>query len=105
MRGRAWLAFLAAAVFCALTIGSPHATEIPCLQKDQAKIFEPLEHVRGYGTREGALVKLSVSSEGFWLLTISPPEMNGAVCIVIMGTDWHFVTSAAPKEEARWTAR
>ena len=98
-----WLAFLAAAVFCALLIGSPHATEIPCVSGEQAEAFEPIERVRGYGIREGALVKLSVSSEGFWLLTISPPEMTGAICIALMGTDWHFVTSAAPGEEAGWT--
>lgn len=103
MTGRGWLAFFAAVIFCALSLGSPHASEIPCVSEQQAKAFEPLEHIRGYGIRNSALVKLSVSSEGFWLLTISPPEMNGAVCIALMGTDWHFVTSKAPKEEAGWT--
>ena len=35
-----WLAFLAAAVFCALLMGSPHATEIPCVSGEQAEAFE-----------------------------------------------------------------
>ena len=103
MSGRVWLAFLAAVIGCALVMGSPHATEIPCLPKEQAQAFEQIEHIRGSGIRNGALVKLSVSSEGLWLLTISPPEMDGAVCIALMGTDWQFVTSAAPGEEAAWT--
>lgn len=102
MTGRVWLAFFAAVICCALTLGSPHASEIPCVSEQQARAFEPLEHIRGYGIRNGALVKLSVSSEGFWLLTISPPEMSGAVCIALMGSDWHFVTSLAPKEDATY---
>jgi len=105
MRGRVWITFLTAAVFCALSMGAPHATEISCVSREQGKILEPKKLLRGYGIREGALVKLSVTPEGFWLLTISPPEMNGAVCIVMMGSDWHFVTSAAPGGEAAWTAR
>ena len=78
------------------------ANEIPCVGKEESKIFEPSELIRGYGIREGALVKLSVSSKGQWLLTISPPKMEGAVCIVFMGTDWKFVTSKATKEEAKY---
>lgn len=75
------------------------ANEIPCVSKEQSKIFEPTEHIRGYGIREGALIKLSVSSEGYWLVTLSPPEMDGAVCIVFMGTDWKFITSDVTKQE------
>jgi len=78
------------------------ADEIPCVGKEESKIFEPSEFVRGYGIREGALVKLSVSTEGYWLLTLSPPEMEGAVCIVFMGTDWKFVTSKDTKEEVKY---
>jgi hypothetical protein len=78
------------------------ANEIPCIGKEESKIFEPSELVRGYGIREGALIKLSVTSEGNWLLTLSPPELQGAVCLVFMGTDWKFVTSKATKEEVKY---
>ena len=105
MTARPFLVFLVVVILTAIFVPPVKSNEIPCLPKEQAKAFEQIENVRGYGIREGALVKLSVSSEGFWLLTLSPPEMNGAVCIALMGTDWHFVTSAAPKEEASWTAR
>lgn len=101
MSGRVWLTFLTAVVLCALCFRSPHAfaTEIPCVSKSQARIFEPTEHVRGWGIRDGSLVKLSVSSDGYWLLTLSPSNMDGAVCIVFMGSDWHFVTSGSTKKE------
>tara|TARA_Y100001938_G_C7736670_1_gene257318 strand:+ start:165 stop:485 length:321 start_codon:yes stop_codon:yes gene_type:complete len=85
----------------AFMIRSPSAYEIPCVGKEESQIFEPSELVRGYGIREGALVKLSVSSEGYWLLTLSPPELEGAVCIVFMGTDWKFVTPKDTKEEVK----
>jgi hypothetical protein len=78
------------------------ANEIPCIGKEESQIFEPSELVRGYGIREGALIKLSVTSEGHWILTLSPPELNGAVCLVFMGTDWKFVTSKATKEEVKY---
>jgi len=86
----------------AFMIRSPSAQEIPCVGKEESKIFEPSELVRGYGIREGALIKLSVTSEGHWLLTLSPPELQGAVCLVFMGTDWKFVTSKATKEEVKY---
>ena len=86
----------------AFMIRSPSAQEVPCVGKEESKIFEPSELVRGYGIREGALIKLSVSSEGHWLLTLSPPELEGAVCIVFMGTEWKFVTSKATKEEVKY---
>ena len=78
------------------------ADEIPCVSKEQSKVFEPTKYIRGYGIREGALIKLSVSSEGYWLVTLSPPETDGAVCIVFMGTDWKFVTPKATEEEAKY---
>lgn len=72
--------------------------ELPCLNKDAAATFEPRENLRGYGTTQEGLVKLSVSSSGAWMLTFSPPQMDGAVCIVWLGENWEVVTSAKDKE-------
>jgi hypothetical protein len=49
------------------------------------------------------LVKLSISSSGTWMLTFSPPNLDGAICIVWLGENWQVVTGAG--ERAAWTAR
>lgn len=102
MSGRIWLGFFITLMVLAFTVRTPVAQEIPCVSAEEGQIFEPKEYVKGYGIRDGALIKLSVSSEGNWLLTLSPPEMSGAVCIVFMGTDWHFVTSKTPDEKVSY---
>ena len=99
MSGRHWLVFLTTVVLCALCFGSPHANEIPCIPAAQAKVVEPVEHVRAFGMRDGDLVKLSVSSEGYFMITLSPAGLGGAVCIVLMGTEWTVVTSNSAKKE------
>lgn len=105
MSGRGWLAFFAAVIACAIFVGSPHAQEIPCVSRDDAKIFEPIEHVRGFGIRDGGLVKLSVSSEGYFMITLSPADMDGSVCIVMMGSEWSFVTARPPEEKVSYGRR
>ena len=99
---RSFFLWVFSLVTLAIYATTAKANEIPCVGKEESQIFEPSEFVRGYGIREGALVKLSVSSQGEWLLTLSPPELQGAVCIVFMGTDWKFVTSKATKEEVKY---
>jgi hypothetical protein len=47
-------------------------------------------------------VKLSISSEGYWMLTLSPPELNGAVCIIMMGESWTFVEPSPAAEKVRY---
>tara|TARA_S200002703_G_scaffold78566_2_gene67658 strand:- start:6597 stop:6875 length:279 start_codon:yes stop_codon:yes gene_type:complete len=59
-----------ALVTLAVYANTVKANEIPCIGKEESEIFEPSELIRGYGIREGALVKLSVSSQGQWLLTL-----------------------------------
>jgi hypothetical protein len=103
MIGRALLLFLAAVIITAFFVPRAGAHELPCLPKKAAATFEPRENLRGYGTTEEGLVKLSVSSSGAWMLTFSPPKMDGAVCIVWLGDNWEFVTGAGKK--AKWTAR
>ena len=102
MSGRLWLGFFITLMVLAFTFRTPVAQEIPCVSKEEGQIFEPSEYVKGYGIREGALVKLSVSSSGQWLLTLSPPELSGAICVVFVGTDWHFVTSKTPAEKVSY---
>lgn len=104
MIGRALLLFLAAVIVTAFFVRSPNAHELPCFDRQQAEMLEPREWLRGYGTTSEGLVKLSVTSSGAWMLTFSPPKLDGAVCIVWLGEDWQVVTSAA-EEKARWTAR
>ena len=77
--------------------------ELPCFAKEQAEMLEPRENLRGYGTTSEGLVKLSVSSSGAWMLSFSPPKMDGMVCIVWLGEGWEFVIGAG--EKAKWTAR
>jgi len=98
MNARPFFVFLMVVILTAILAGSPHAHDLPCLDKDAAATFEPRENLRGYGTTQEGLVKLSVSSSGAWMLTFSPPQMNGAVCIVWLGEDWEVVTSATEKE-------
>lgn len=100
MTARPFLVFLLAVILTAFFVPPVRSNEIPCIPPDQAKVFEPIEHVRAFGIRDGDLVKLSVSSEGYFMITLSPADLGGAVCIVLMGTEWTFVTSGlAQKEE------
>ena len=103
MIGRAIALFFLVVILTAFFVRSPGAHELGCFGKDQAEIIEPKEWLRGYGTTSEGLVKLSVTSSGAWMLTFSPPKLDGAVCIVWLGEDWQIVTGAG--EKARWTAR
>jgi len=92
---RPFLIFLAVVILTAFFVRSPHAHDIHCVEKDQAKFFEPRENWRGYGISAGEdrpLARLSVSSDGIWMLTLSPPKMNGAVCVVLLGENWEFIS-------------
>lgn len=91
MNAKPFFIFLLAVILTAVFVPPVSSNEYNCLGAEQAKVFEPIEYVRGVGIREGGLVKLSISSEGYWMLTLSPPELNGAVCIIIMGDSWTFV--------------
>jgi len=94
---------LLAAFMAAFFMRPAQGHELPCFAKEQAEMLEPRENLRGYGTTSEGLVKLSVSSSGAWMLTFSPPKLDGAVCIVWLGEDWQIVTGAG--ERAKWTAR
>jgi len=103
MTGR-WLAlWLCAVIGTAILTHRASAHELPCFGKEQAEMLEPKENLRGFGTTEEGLVKLSVSSSGAWMLTFSPPKLDGAVCIVWLGEGWEVITSAGKR--AQWTAR
>ena len=83
-------------------VPSVSSSEIPCVPPESAAAFEPFEHVRGFGIRDGGgLVKLSVSSEGYFMITLSPADLGGAVCVVMMGTEWSFVTRSPVGEKVR----
>jgi len=99
MIGRALLLFLAAVILAAFFVPRAGAHELPCFGKEQAEMLEPRENLRGYGTTEEGLVKLSVSSSGAWMLTFSPPEMNGAICIVWLGENWEVVAAGSRRAE------
>lgn len=94
---------LLAAFMAAFFMRPAQGHELGCFGKDQAEMIEPKEWVRGYGTTSEGLVKLSVTSSGAWMLTFSPPKLDGAICIVWLGEGWEFVTGAG--EKAKWTAR
>lgn len=99
MTARPFLIFLMAVILTAFFVPPVRSNEIPCIPAAQAKVFEPVEHVRAFGIRDGDLVKLSVSSEGYFMITLSPAGLGGAVCIVLMGTEWTVVTSNPAKQE------
>lgn len=103
MIGRVLALWLCAVIATAVFAHQARSHELPCFGKDQAQMIQPKEWLRGYGTTEEGLVKLSVSSSGAWMLTFSPPKLNGAVCIVWLGEGWEFITSVG--EKAKWTAR
>jgi len=99
MVGRALLLFLAAVIITAFFVPAVHSHELPCLPKNAAATFEPPENLRGYGTTDEGLVKLSVSSSGAWMLTFSPLKMDGAVCIFWLGENWQFVAAGSRRAE------
>ena len=94
---------LLAAFMAAFFMRAAQGHELPCFDRQQAEMLEPKENLRGYGTTSEGLVKLSVSSSGAWMLSFSPPKMDGMVCIVWLGEGWEFVIGAG--EKAKWTAR
>mgnify|MGYP000993821759 CR=1 FL=1 len=102
MTARPFLIFLMAVILTAFFVPPVSSNEYNCLGAEQAKVFEPIAHVKGVGIREGGLVKLSVSSEGYWMLTLSPPELNGALCIIMMGESWTFVDLNPAGEKVRY---
>lgn len=99
MIGRAFALYLLAVILTAFFVPAAHSHELPCFGKEQAEMLEPRENLRGYGTTDEGLVKLSVTLSGAWMLTFSPPEMNGAVCIVWLGDNWEFVTADSRRAE------
>ena len=103
MIGKVFLIFFAAVILAAVFVPRASAHELPCFDRTQAEMLEPKQNLRGYGTTSEGLVKLSVSSSGAWMLSFSPPKMDGTVCIVWLGEGWEFVTSVG--EKAQWTAR
>lgn len=99
MTARPFIVFLLVVILTAFFVGSPHAHDLPCFKKQQAKQLQPSDTLRGYGLTTEGLIKLSVTSTGAFLITFSPPKTNGMVCLVWIGEGWEFV---APRhEEAR----
>lgn len=99
MIGRAIALFLLAVILTAFFVPAAYSHELPCFGKEQAGMLEPRENLRGYGTTSEGLVKLSVTSSGAWMLSFSPPKMDGMVCVVWLGEGWEFVVNA--QQEAR----
>ena len=102
MTARPFLIFLMVVILTAIFVPPVSSNEYNCISAEQAKVFEPIEHVKGVGIREGGLVKLSVSPEGYWMLTLSPAELNGALCIILMGESWAFVEPSPAGEKVRY---
>ena len=102
MTAKPFFIFLVVIVLTAIFVPPVNSNEYNCLGAKQAEVFEPIEYVKGVGIREGGLVKLSISSEGYWMLTLSPPELNGAVCIIMMGESWTFVEPSPAAEKVRY---
>ena len=102
MTAKPFFIFLVVIVLTAIFVPPVSSNEYNCLGAEQAKVFEPIEYVRGVGIREGGLVKLSISSEGNWMLTLEPPELNGALCIIIMGESWTFVEPSPAGEKVQY---
>ena len=106
MTARPFLIFFVAVILTAFFVPSASSSEIPCVPPESAAAFEPIEHVRGFGIRDGGgLVKLSVSSEGYFMITLSPADLGGAVCVVMMGTEWSFVTPSPAAEKVQYGRR
>jgi hypothetical protein len=99
MIGRAIALYLLAVILTAFFVPAAYSHELPCFGKEQAATFEPRENLRGYGTTDEGLVKLSVSSSGAWMLTFSPTEMDGMVCIVWLGENWEVVAAGSRRAE------
>lgn len=99
MIGRAIALYLLAVILTAFFVPAAYSHELPCFGKEQAEMLEPRENLRGYGTTEEGLVKLSVTSSGAWMITFSPPEMDGAVCIVWLGDNWESVAAGSRRAE------
>lgn len=102
MTAKPFLIFLLVVILTAIFVPPVQSNEYNCMGAEQAKVFEPIEYVRGVGIREGGLVKLSVSPEGYWMLTLSPAELNGALCIILMGESWTFVEPSPAGEKVRY---
>jgi len=103
MIGKALALWLLAVIALAISAHQTRAHDLPCFPKEVAETLEPRSNLRGYGTTQEGLVKLSVSSSGAWMLTFSPPKTDGMVCIVWLGEDWEITAGAG--EKARWTAQ
>jgi len=96
---RPFLVFLLVVILTAFFVGSPHAHDLPCFKPEQADLLQPRDTLRGYGLTTEGLIKLSVTASGAFLITFSPPQSDGMVCLVWMGQGWEFVTPRG--EEAR----
>ena len=104
MTARFGLLFFSVIIASAIFGSHGFAHDIHCLSKEQAQFVEPREHWRGVGisaSEEGALVRLSVSSEGIWMFTLSPPKMNGAVCVVLLGENWEWMQPRGQEVQRR----
>lgn len=99
MVGRALLLFLIAVTFTAFFMREAQTHELPCFDAETSRMWEPPEHVRGYGVTSEGVVRLSVTLDGHWMLSFSPPEIDGGMCIVWLGDGWEFVVPKAPSEE------
>lgn len=101
MVGRVLLLFLIAVASTAFFMREAQSHELPCFSVEQGALFQPKGLLRGYGTTEEGLVKLSVTSAGNWMLTFSPPSLNGGLCIVWMGENWEWVVPKNPGRKAQ----
>ena len=95
MSGRVWLSFYCAVFIAALCFRSPHAHQIPCFNEYSGALTE-LAPLRGYGLSEEGLIKLSVNSDGTFLLTLSPP-CQPLICVFVMGENWEWVRPKKPQ--------
>ena len=100
MTARPFLVFLLAVIATAFFVRSLHAHDLPCFAKEQADLLQPRDTLRGYWLTTEGLIKVSVTETGAFMITFSPPQNDGMVCLVWMGQGWEFVTPRG--EEARF---
>jgi hypothetical protein len=101
MIGRALLLFLIAVILTAFFVPRADAHELPCFDEETSRIWQPPEYVKGYGATSEGIVKLSVTSEGAFMLSFSPPSLDGGICIVWLGEGWEWVVPKREKREAQ----
>ena len=104
MTGRFWFICIAATILAAFFLRSPVAANgFPCFPDDAIEVVQPRTDVRGRGLNaDQTLVRLSVNTQGHFVITVKIPE-TPVFCVISMGDTWQWVKQT-PGQVA-WTER